>query len=279
MSENTQQTFAMNFSKKFGKSSKKTNKKFQEFDVRQLLTNKKTKEAEVKVYESNYIPKKQTKEEESKNSEKIQSNFQFEKPSSRMRNASRDSGNYSTSSENNSTDLNASFNQPLNLANMYNYQNSQFKSTANDFKVKYKTELCKFFEMNGFCKFGDKCAYAHGKEELRSKVTKSSAYRSRKCTQFFEKGFCPYGSRCQFAHALSTNILNNPYEKNMSYTKTLKTLSKLENVQNIKSFAEKRRLPIFQQIVPSTEKESNENCFLFEEIKKLTASDIYERLS
>ena len=86
-----------------------------------------------------------------------------------------------------------------------------FKGEAKDFKIKYKTELCKFFEIDGKCKYGDKCAYAHGKENLRSKVTNTTAYRTKKCTQFFETGYCPYGSRCQFAHQLKSNIINNPY--------------------------------------------------------------------
>ena len=33
--------------------------------------------------------------------------------------------------------------------------NSGFKSKADDFKIKYKTELCKYYEINGTCKFGD----------------------------------------------------------------------------------------------------------------------------
>ena len=70
-----------------------------------------------------------------------------------------------------------------------------FKGEAKDFKIKYKTELCKYYEINGYCKYGDKCAYAHGKENLRSKVTNTTAFRTKKCTQFFERGYCPYGSR------------------------------------------------------------------------------------
>ena len=33
-----------------------------------------------------------------------------------------------------------------------------FKGEAKDFKIKYKTELCKFYEINGQCKYGDNCA-------------------------------------------------------------------------------------------------------------------------
>ena len=142
-----------------------------------------------------------------------------------------------------------------------------YKSNANDFKIKYKTELCKYFEINGYCKFGDNCAYAHGKENLRSKVTNSTAYRSKKCVQFYTYGFCPYGNRCQFAHALKTNIINNPYDKNMSYTKTMETLSKLENVENIKTLFEKPRLKIFESFAPNYENTKSE---LFDDIKSLT---------
>ena len=37
------------------------------------------------------------------------------------------------------------------------------KSRGNkeDFRTKYKTEKCKFYEL-GNCRYGDKCAFAHG---------------------------------------------------------------------------------------------------------------------
>ncbi len=142
-----------------------------------------------------------------------------------------------------------------------------YKSNANDFKIKYKTELCKYYEINGYCKFGENCAYAHGKENLRSKVTNTTAYRSKKCVQFYTYGFCPYGNRCQFAHALKSNIINNPYDKNMSYSKTMETLSKLENVENIKTLFEKPRLKVFENIVPNVDGNKSE---LFDDIKSLT---------
>ena len=151
----------------------------------------------------------------------------------------------------------------------------QFKSTAADFKIKYKTELCKYYEINGYCKFGDRCAYAHGKENLRSKVTNSSAYRTKKCFQFFEQGYCPYGSRCQFAHQLTTNIINNPYDRKMSYTKTLETISKLENVENIKKLISKPRLTIFKEIYDN--EISIENCLL-DDIKSIHKDEILERI-
>jgi len=33
---------------------------------------------------------------------------------------------------------------------------------------KYKTMLCKHFETNKGCSFGDKCQFAHGADELRA---------------------------------------------------------------------------------------------------------------
>ena len=121
-----------------------------------------------------------------------------------------------------------------NNTNKFNYSKNQpkknkgkFKSTAADFKVKYKTELCKYYEINGYCKY----------------------YRTKKCVQFFENGYCPYGNRCQFAHQLTTNIINNPYDRKMTYKKTLETISKFENVENIKELIEKPRLSVFKEIV------------------------------
>jgi hypothetical protein len=149
-----------------------------------------------------------------------------------------------------------------------------FKGEAKDFKIKYKTELCKYFEINGYCKYGDKCAYAHGKENLRSKVTNTTAYRTKKCVQFFEQGYCPYGNRCQFAHQLKSNIINNPYDRGMTYETILETISKLENVENIKKLIEKPRLAVFQEICDGQNCESR----LLEDIKGLTYKDLYQRV-
>ena len=163
-----------------------------------------------------------------------------------------------------------------NNKNNKNKNKVPFKGEAKDFKIKYKTELCKYFEINGYCKYGDKCAYAHGKENLRSKVTNTTAYRTKKCTQFFEQGYCPYGNRCQFAHQLKTNIINNPYDRTMSYGKILETISKLENVENIKKLIEKPRLSVFEEIYDN--KEENIESRLLEDIKELKYEDLYKRI-
>ena len=148
------------------------------------------------------------------------------------------------------------------------HNNNVYKGNASDFKIKYKTELCKYYEIEGHCKYGNNCAYAHGIENLRSKVTNSMFYRTRKCIQFFESGYCPYGSRCQFQHQLKTNIVNNPYDIKMSYTKIMKTISKMENVENIKKLMEKPRLQIFKEIVDDSSIEQKESTLL-NDIKSL----------
>ncbi len=154
-------------------------------------------------------------------------------------------------------------------------KNGKFKSTAADFKVKYKTELCKYFEINGYCQYGESCAYAHGIENLRSKVTNTTYYRTKKCVQFFEHGYCPYGNRCQFAHQLTTNIINNPYDRKMTYKKTLETISKIENIGNIKELIEKPRLTVFKEIV---EDKKSVKSTLLEDIKKIYKEGIIERI-
>ena len=150
-----------------------------------------------------------------------------------------------------------------------------FKSTAEDFKIKYKTELCKYYEINGYCKYGDSCAYAHGKENLRSKITNTIAYRTKKCVQFFQNGYCPYGNRCQFAHQVNSNIINNPYDRKMTYKKTMETISKQENIENIKGLIPKTRLPIFQEIVGDNEEIKNT---LLDDIKDVYKKGIIERI-
>jgi len=64
---------------------------------------------------------------------------------------------------------------------------------------RYKTELCRPYEENGTCKYGDKCQFAHGMHELRSLV-RHPKYKTELCRTFHTIGFCPYGPRCHFIH-------------------------------------------------------------------------------
>ena len=65
--------------------------------------------------------------------------------------------------------------------------------------TKYKTELCRSYQYNRRCDYGDECLYAHGIMDLKQSP-RHPKYRSKKCYSFHLKGFCLYGSRCQFLH-------------------------------------------------------------------------------
>jgi len=69
------------------------------------------------------------------------------------------------------------------------------------YKAKEKTELCKFWLYDNFCKFGDECAFAHGHHELVKKTHVASKFRMTLCTSYLNgDSFCIYGNRCQFCH-------------------------------------------------------------------------------
>ena len=182
---------------------------------------------------------------------------------------------YLETNNNNTKNININKNKINKTKKQKKRNKGKFKSTAADFKVKYKTELCKYFEINGYCKYGESCAYAHGIENLRSKVTNTTYYRTKKCVQFLENGFCPYGNRCQFAHQLSTNIINNPYDRKMTYKKTLETISKFENIGNIKELIEKPRLSVFKEIIKN---KKGIKSTLLDDIKKIHKEGIIERI-
>ncbi|KAG8220035.1 hypothetical protein J3R82DRAFT_1049 [Butyriboletus roseoflavus] len=63
----------------------------------------------------------------------------------------------------------------------------------------YKTELCRSWEEKGSCRYGAKCQFAHGEEELRT-VARHPKYKTEICRTFWVSGACPYGKRCCFIH-------------------------------------------------------------------------------
>ena len=64
---------------------------------------------------------------------------------------------------------------------------------------RYKTELCRPYQESGTCKYGDRCQFAHGVEEIRTLV-RHPKYKTELCRTFHSTGFCPYGPRCHFVH-------------------------------------------------------------------------------
>lgn len=64
---------------------------------------------------------------------------------------------------------------------------------------RYKTELCRPFEETGHCRYGAKCQFAHGHNELRG-LNRHPRYKTEFCRTFHTTGFCSYGQRCNFIH-------------------------------------------------------------------------------
>ena len=61
--------------------------------------------------------------------------------------------------------------------------------------------MCKNWETSRTCHFGEKCCYAHGKDELKGKTHVASNFKTKVCTTFQEQGFCQFGNRCKFLHS------------------------------------------------------------------------------
>ncbi|XP_013880607.1 zinc finger protein 36, C3H1 type-like 1 [Austrofundulus limnaeus] len=74
---------------------------------------------------------------------------------------------------------------------------------------RYKTELCRTFEESGTCKYGAKCQFAHGLDELRG-LSRHPKYKTEPCRTFHTIGFCPYGARCHFIHNADEAYAANP---------------------------------------------------------------------
>ena len=70
----------------------------------------------------------------------------------------------------------------------------------------FKTTLCQFY-LQGPCKNGDTCAFAHGTSELRhpsGKAVKDMEQKTKTklCDRFLQFGSCSFGSQCSFAHGV-----------------------------------------------------------------------------
>ncbi|XP_023218642.1 mRNA decay activator protein ZFP36L1-like [Centruroides sculpturatus] len=89
--------------------------------------------------------------------------------------------------------LDRSLSEPVERAR----QSASGSNQANS--SRYKTELCRPYEENGTCKYGEKCQFAHGINELRTLV-RHPKYKTELCRTFHSTGFCPYGPRCHFIH-------------------------------------------------------------------------------
>ena len=87
----------------------------------------------------------------------------------------------------------------------YSFTNNLLANGHEDFgyfaqSQKYKTEICKNFDLKGKCRWGENCCFAHGKAELRKKTLFNYFYKTKICKHFHKNGYCPYASRCQYFH-------------------------------------------------------------------------------
>lgn len=66
---------------------------------------------------------------------------------------------------------------------------------------KYKTEMCRKIIDLGFCKYGNKCQFAHTIDELRY-ASKHRKFKSKACNNWHKNtpGSCRYGNRCCYIH-------------------------------------------------------------------------------
>ncbi|XP_076169202.1 tis11 zinc finger protein [Ptiloglossa arizonensis] len=87
-------------------------------------------------------------------------------------------------------------------------QHRKLDRSASEPTSRYKTELCRPFEESGTCKYGDKCQFAHGYNELRN-LARHPKYKTELCRTFHTIGFCPYGPRCHFIHNFEEARIHN----------------------------------------------------------------------
>lgn len=85
------------------------------------------------------------------------------------------------------------------------HKTTNVPETAPVNKQLYKTELCETFTTKGFCKYGTKCQFAHGFNELNMKE-RSNNFRTKPCINWDTLGYCPYGKRCCFKHGSNRDI-------------------------------------------------------------------------
>ena len=132
-------------------------------------------------------------------------------------------------------------------------KNKKKSGDTKDFRTKWKTEICHYWEMNGYCKYGDNCAFAHGENELKNRKM-SFNYKTKPCKQFLELGYCSYGSRCQFSHKKEN-------EKNfsVSYLNILTNFVNKNNEKINENFLSKPRLVTFEILAHSNLKQMKEN--------------------
>jgi len=172
-----------------------------------------------------------------------------------------------------------------NLENVNYYNEKRNRDELNNYRIKWKTEMCKYWEMYGKCKYGNNCAFAHGESELNKRKL-SFNYKTKPCKQFFELGYCSYGIRCQFSHKnsdfirqkkLSDGDIINYNNNKVSYLKIIKEFLADNNKEISHELIIRPRLKTFENITSCTLQESvNSRLKLYEDIINIKNEKIYK---
>ena len=159
-----------------------------------------------------------------------------------------------------------------NIDNIH-YNEKEKLEEFNNFRTKWKTEICRNWEMYGECKYGNNCSFAHGDSELKQRKI-SFNYKTKPCKQFFELGYCSYGIRCQFSHK-KDDFLRDKNEKNgiccdnnkISYLKIIKEFLSDDNNNISLELVKRPRLKTFENITRcSLQERENSKLQLYEDI-------------
>lgn len=131
---------------------------------------------------------------------------------------------------------------------------------------RYKTELCRPFEENGTCKYGDKCQFAHGFHELRG-LNRHPKYKTEFCRTYHTIGFCPYGPRCHFIH--------NDEEKRLAQGSVGRPIS-LSSMDSSPSspVIDINPSPFSYNMTPPTSPGNSGDVFLFDEPSQIPQSPL-----
>lgn len=145
---------------------------------------------------------------------------------------------------------------------------------ANDkYQSLYKTELCKSYCENGYCRYGKQCKFAHGTQELQYET--AVVKKDKNCKTFFSFGACPYGVRCQFKHEHRNinQIKRYPNCMRLTVYESLYSCAK-DQTEFIGTFdSGVKRLPIFDAIHSEESEDEEPETFDF---KLLNTSECCE---
>jgi len=136
----------------------------------------------------------------------------------------------STSTESGDEHLHSIKCAPPRISRISQFENKSLKIYNKEHQNKYKTELCRNWELTNNCKFGNKCAYAHGTQDLKEKIFLPSNYKTKVCKQFAEQMYCSYGHRCQFLHEHTSQRKPQNRDNTMSYVEALKQYGKRNEI-------------------------------------------------